>query len=532
MSISPSPYIIGPAVRQTADFFGRAEQARQFYATLAGAQLQCVSVLGLRRAGKTSFLQYVAHPAVLRAHVPDAARYAMVYVDVSACDSPEAFYGRVYRQLLPLVSPETARRAVPQRADVYAVESLLYETGERRVVLMLDEFDRLHTADFGPAFPAELRALAGVWDYELAYVTASYWDLYRLGEFVGMPATSPFYNIFYPTPIYLAGLSPTELEELVRVPAGRVGVAVEDEDVAVVREVAGSLPFFVQATAAAWLGARARGRPLDRQELAQRLASEMGPYFEQWWHHFSDVEQDVLASVALGRPPDRLAYDAAEVERAVTRLRHYGLLVATGGDLWLDGQLFPLWLASRGARPRVAVRSGGDNGAKALPGEDERRQMLQVVRATGRRHARLAPDERGDEDTLCARFLAELGPAVTGESPGLVCRRPAGQEIVVCAGETAVMAAHCVTWQGQKALLAAVAHLLARQSPTQAALVVFARGRSFAAVVDAVARAMPHAPGFIAFDGRQDDGWLNFRLRGNAGEETRLAVMVFALSSA
>lgn len=340
------PYIVGPPVRLPTDFYGRARQTQQFFDTLAGPQVQCVSVLGLRRAGKTSFLQYIAHPEVMAAHLPNAARTIMIPIDMSVCRSPGEFYGRVLRRLQGHLAPRAAAEPAAT-ADVYAVESSLYELAGRRVVLLLDEFDQLRAADYGQEFLAELRALAGVWDYELGYVTASYWDLYRLGNFVGLPDTSPFYNIFYPTPIYLSGLSPAELDDLVRVPARRVGIAAADEDVAFVRHIAGSLPFFVQATAAVWLSYKLHDRPPDRREVIQRLSSEMGPYFEQWWRNFSDVERDVLAAVTAEKPVARLPYGEGEVAAAADRLTRYGVLAATGERLWADSLLFGQWVRER-----------------------------------------------------------------------------------------------------------------------------------------------------------------------------------------
>lgn len=353
-----TPYIVGPPVRLPTDFFGRAAQTRQFFDMLAGPQIQCVSVLGLRRAGKTSFLQHVAHPEVMAAYLGDADRYIMVHVDLSACKTPDDFYGRVGRRLLGALSPERAAQSVPAPADAYAIESLLYDLADRRVVLLLDEFDQLRTADFGGDFLVELRALAGVWDYELGFVTASYWDLFRLGTFVGLPVTSPFYNIFHPTPIYLSGLSAVELDDLVRVPARRVGIAADDTDVAYVRRIAGSLPFFVQATAAIWLIARLDSQRSDEGEVIGRLISEMGPYFEQWWRNFNDVEREALLAIAQEKPVERLPYGEAEVVAAVQRLRHYGIVVATGGGLWIDGLLLQRWLCQNVARPapRGSVR--------------------------------------------------------------------------------------------------------------------------------------------------------------------------------
>ncbi len=337
-----TPYIVGPPVRLPTDFFGRAVQTRQFYDLLAGPQAQCVSVLGLRRAGKTSYLQHVAHPAVMGGYLSDTERYLMIYVDVSACKTPADFYARVGRRLLAALMPQATPQEPP--ADAYGIEALLYDLAGRRVVLLMDEFDQLRVADFGADFMTELRALASVWDYELSYVTASYWDLFRLGTFVGLPVTSPFYNIFHPTAIYLSGLSPAELDDLVRVPARRVGILAEDEDVAYVRRIAGSLPFFVQATATIWLTDKLDKGSGSEREVTARLVSEMGPYFEQWWRNFSDVERDTLAAVARETSLDRLPYSETEVAAAVRRLKHYGIVTATGDGLWIDGLLLQSWL--------------------------------------------------------------------------------------------------------------------------------------------------------------------------------------------
>ncbi|MCP4425777.1 MAG: ATP-binding protein, partial [Chloroflexi bacterium] len=78
-------YIVGHPIKKPADFYGRSEQTRRFFEIIGGTQAQSVSVLGLRRAGKTSFLQYVAHKDVMARYLPDPENYAMVYVDMSSC---------------------------------------------------------------------------------------------------------------------------------------------------------------------------------------------------------------------------------------------------------------------------------------------------------------------------------------------------------------------------------------------------------------------------------------------------------------
>lgn len=115
-----TPYVVGPPVRLPDNFFGRTAKPGQFFETLAGAQTHCVSILGLRRAGKTSFLQYISHPEVMASFLPNPRRYLMIYVDVSACKTAAEFYGRVYRKLLSSLPrvPAGIDRARPT-ADVY-----------------------------------------------------------------------------------------------------------------------------------------------------------------------------------------------------------------------------------------------------------------------------------------------------------------------------------------------------------------------------------------------------------------------------
>lgn len=538
------PYVVGPPVRLPTDFFGRARQTEQFFETLAGPQVQCVSVLGLRRAGKTSFLQYISHPDVMAAFLPDPHRYLMIYVDVSACKTASEFYARVYRKLLssqPRV-PAGARRALDS-ADVYDVESLLYEFGERRVVLLMDEFDQLRSADFGGDFMSELRALAGIWDYELAYVTASYWDLYRLGKFVGLPPTSPFYNIFFPTPIYLSGLSPAELDELVRVPAQRVGIVADDEDVAFVRHHAGTLPFYVQATASAWLTYKAQGRAADPEAISQRLVSEMWPYFEQWWQHFSDVERDVVSAIVQEKPVERLPYSEAEVEQAVQRLANYGAIGITGSGLWMDSALFGRWLGEYTGRSKFTpmsapmIRPSQSNGgyaSKSAPFDDTfSTRLLHIIEDVGQQFERLQSVYALKSDEQLRNHLEmALRSGLADPAGGLALTAMGKTDIVARVDGLNLYAIDCTSWLGQKGLLRSIDQVLYSLTAEQAraTVVVIVRNPELALVSEAITRAMPHHSGYLGYEGRRGARLdYRFHLNGDPHKEIPLTIVLVHL---
>lgn len=540
-----TPYVVGPPIKMPNDFFGRAGQAGQFYDALAGPQAQSVSVLGLRRAGKTSFLQHISHPQVMATHLPDSNRYVMVYVDISACKTSSDFYTRVYRKLLNAL-PRAAAGADRERsvADIYAVESLLYQFEGRRVIFLMDEFDQLRTADFGDDFMVELRALASVWDYELSYVTASYWDLFRLGKFVGLPPTSPFYNIFYPTPIYLSGLGPVELDELVRVPARRVGVVADDEDVAYVRHIAGTLPFFVQAMATVWLTNKHQGRRPNSREITQRLVSEMGPYYEQWMRNFSDVEREVLAAVIREQPVSRLAYEQPEIEEAVSRLCHYGVLTRTGDRLWPDSYLFDQWLREyvgqvKRVRPVPPVLSSfcdaGDSfvtGATSAPDQAFSECLIGGMDTAGRDIERRPGDYRDQSDEgLRDILLTSLRSTQSGIASNPVFYASGGAGILARAEGRSAFVAECSLWRGQKPFLQSVDSLFRSLTGADscATMVIFLRGQELSLVTQAIVQAMPHHPGYLGFEGHRSGSRLAYRFRAKDDPQRQVSLSVLLI---
>lgn len=538
-----TPYVVGPPVRLPGNFFGRSGQTRQFYETLAGTQTHCISVLGLRRAGKTSFLQHVSHPEVMASFLPDARRYLMIHVDVSACRTAAEFYGLVYRKLLSGL-PRASAGADRARATagVYELESLLYEFGGRRIVLLMDEFDQLRTANFDADFMTELRALAGVWDYDLAYVTASYWDNHRLGNFVGLPPTSPFYNIFYPTPIYLSGLSPADLEDLVKIPARSVGIVADDEDVAFIRHHAGTLPFFVQAVAAEWLMGKARGERPQSGQLDRRLASEMSPYFEQWWSNFSDVERDVATTVAQERPVGRLPYGEQEIDLAVDRLKCYGVLGAAGDHLWPDSSLFAHWLrefkSSEKRRPAKRItpltpvmttqRSGPAETDTAATVRQIYARVPQMIEDVAAQFARLPGIyARKSDEQLRDQLLLTLQSGLDDGKNGLLVFPMGRYDVGIRLREEGVVAIKCHTWAGQKGFLSDVDQLVGFSAAydTGVVLLTLVRNPEFAAVASAIAQAMPHHAGYVGSNGKRDDRQ-DYRLRVNDEPNREVSVSI------
>jgi hypothetical protein len=340
------PYIVGPPVRHPNDFYGRSAELARFFEIIGGIQTQSISVRGVRRAGKTSFLHHVSHPDVVARYLSQPERYVLIYIDISSCRTPADFYQRVQQQLVQSVngrsiSPQQGSTITP--ATLYEVENLLRQYPQYRFVLLLDEFDHMHTDTFGQDFLVELRALTGMWESDVACVTASYWDLYHLGSKVGLPPTSPFYNIFYPTPLFLPGLVTEAAVSLIQQPAQQAHVDFEPEQVDQILQMGGTLPFFVQATAAKWYQMVRAGRSPNMALIQQQLMAEMAHYFGQWWRYFQQPEREALSLLAQQQARGGVA-DTAVAANVLYNLQNYGLVVLERSRLFINGDLFAHWI--------------------------------------------------------------------------------------------------------------------------------------------------------------------------------------------
>lgn len=350
-------YIVGHPIKHPADFYGRHEQVTRFFEIIGGRQAQSVSILGVRRAGKTSFLQYVAHPDIMAHYLPNPEQYNMIYLDMSSCKTPADFYYRLLQRLkMSLGKAETDflwKESPLGQTKLYDIEAYLCQFPETRIVLLLDEFDHLRTEAFTHDFLTELRAMTGVLEYDLACVTASYWDLYTLGSRLGLPPTSPFYNIFYPTPVYMSALELPEAASLIDMPAAKGGVTFSEDELRDIQELAGSLPFFLQATAAKWFRYKRTGKSPNAEVTRQQLAADLAPYFDQWWHNFTSSERQVLLAVGEERPLTSVALPSIELDAIVRRLRGYGLLYQADSWVHINGRIFQTWIRQYAQRPQV-----------------------------------------------------------------------------------------------------------------------------------------------------------------------------------
>jgi hypothetical protein len=243
-----NPFTTQGMIRDPRLFFGRTAELAAIWDYLR--KDANVSIVAERRMGKSSLLWYVKEiaPRELGREAP----FEIHYLDLELVAEAEEFFSRMAEMLK--TTGDTTR-------------DLERALAQRRLVLCLDEFDR--TAG-NPAFPADffavLRGLSQV--PNLTLVVATKTPLIDFSANGSM--TSPFYNIFPPTPVTLGPLTDDEARTLLAQTAARAEIKFDDTLLANAIKLAQGLPWHLQL-----LGSHLVETRMDWDEAERRFRASL-----------------------------------------------------------------------------------------------------------------------------------------------------------------------------------------------------------------------------------------------------------------
>ena len=301
------PFLAGPPITDDFRFFGRHQQREQIAEALT--RCQPVQLLGERRMGKTSLLQWVERH--IETHHPGRA---VAWVDAGALAdrSPAGLVRAIERDLGVDQVSATAGEAL---------ESLL------PLVLLVDEAAALAAPGHGfdASFLGLLRA-AGQ-RQELAWLSTSHADLHAL--FKEDHLTSPFLNDSLK--LTVGALEKEAAEAL-------LSQGLTPDQAAVALKEAGRLPYPLQWIADALFFEHPPGSAADA------LREAMETTYDSWWRSVEDEEKRLLGACVEGvamaelTDPDR---------RRLRRLVDRGLAVEEEGRFTLPGAAWRDFVAER-----------------------------------------------------------------------------------------------------------------------------------------------------------------------------------------
>jgi hypothetical protein len=304
-----NPFTYGNPIRDPSRFYGRKWEVQQIVGRLLSSAFESTSVVGERRIGKTSLLNYISHPEVAAKLGLDPDKYVMLYIDFQglADITPTRFWQRVLRKMARTLEDAELKEAVNQvraqeEIELFDLEDLFDLAADKgwKVVLLFDEFEYItQNANFNVDFFSGLRALAT--HYPVALITSTRRELVELchsDEIKG----SPFFNIF--GNVVLKPMSGEEVDELLdgSLADSPFPLAAEDRDY--LHRLAGRQPIFVQMAGYFLYEAHQRGYEGEdlQQFVEENFAQQADPHLTYQWTHSTESEKiTLLALMALGR---------------------------------------------------------------------------------------------------------------------------------------------------------------------------------------------------------------------------------------
>lgn len=349
-NVSVSPFIVGPPVLDPARFHGRRREVTDFFAVLRAPQLVPVSVVGVARSGKTSYLRHVSNDAIAQTELLTLAQEGrptiIAYADLGPVKELADLHERIVDAVRRSLPAQPASRAVNlvDKSSRSVDDFLSTVRAKSRLVILLDDFD---TPSRFPWFADALQWLRSLVDERLVWVTATVHDIATglCAQDVSSCA-SPFCGIFRPARIVLGALDEEDCIELICGEAATALLVVSREEALAIRGLAGGLPYFIQEAAGLWLKCRTNGcdsRSLVECVPATCLALRRSGVFDGVWRHLSTAQQSLLESAALQDVPARGEQMTGE-EAQLVRL---GLLEELAGVIRPPGRALRQWLVHR-----------------------------------------------------------------------------------------------------------------------------------------------------------------------------------------
>lgn len=357
-----NPFSYGNPIRDPDRFYGRRWEVQQIVGRLLSSAFESTSVVGERRLGKTSLLNYLSHPQVAPTLGLTLDKYVMVYIDFQglADITPTRFWKRVLGKMSRNLEDDELKESVRQvrgleEIELFDLEDLFDSVADKglKTVLLFDEFEYItRSPNFGMDFFSGLRALAI--HYPIAIVTSTREELVELchsNEIKG----SPFFNIF--GHVVLKPLNAEEVDELIDGSLADAPFPLAAEERGYLHRLAGRQPMFVQMAGYFLFEAHQRGYVADElyEFVDENFAQQADPHFTYQWNRSTESEKiTLLALLALTRAQkeDDSAPDLEAVAKLHPRAKHNlrdlatrGFVVEDEGRYSLCSSVLAEWIA-------------------------------------------------------------------------------------------------------------------------------------------------------------------------------------------
>ncbi|MDI6794515.1 MAG: hypothetical protein QME81_16885 [bacterium] len=315
-----NPFYRRKTLTDINQFYGRKEEIKKVFSLIRVAE-SC-SLIGERRIGKSSFLQYIIHPQTRASYGLPLERYIVGYFDFLGYTNltPSDFWNLILEELSYEINDEKLslkieemRKSEIKLQDLSRLMKELHQKGFQTTIL-LDEFEyAASNPNFDLSFFGGLRNLST--NCGLAYVIASTNDLLEL-YYVKNVIGSPFFNIF--TNVFLGPFPEDEALELIKSPLEESCVSFSEKDVDFIFKIAGLHPFFLQLACYHLFDAY-KSKQLKEEEARFRhtlanFKNDALRHFKYYWDNSNDEEKIIFAALSILEQRDSRGFRRGELE--------------------------------------------------------------------------------------------------------------------------------------------------------------------------------------------------------------------------
>jgi hypothetical protein len=304
-----NPFTYGNPISSPSRFQGRQYEVGEIFSRLRNAEFESSSLVGERRMGKTSLLNYLTNPQVRHSYGLDPSKYIFVYADLQALDrdtTPTRLWQYLLGKMEQCCYDVDVKQALKKMHGVTSFDSFMLtdlfsslDAKGQYVVFLLDEFENVtENPHFDPSFFYGLRSLAI--HRHLALITSSRRELIELCH-SDLVRASPFFNIFANFNLYLFDKAEAQAMIARFLQGSTVNFAPGELDT--IFRFAGYHPYFLQVACHFLFEAYTKNMNAgDRLQFVQKKYIEQAnPHFKDYWQHSSDQEKIILTALALLR---------------------------------------------------------------------------------------------------------------------------------------------------------------------------------------------------------------------------------------
>ena len=296
---SKNPYMNRVTIKNINEFYGRQNEINKIYSRIGASRPQSISIVGERRIGKSSLLNYIYHPLNRSKYLKNPDEHIFIFIDFQEKRGIQLaqFFEAIYECLMDEFDGGLELNVPPDYNGFKKVVGTLDSKG-LKLILIFDEFEVItKSTDFNTEFYSYARSIAN--NFNLSYIVSSGRNLQTLCHSKEI-SDSPFFNIF--SNLTLTQFSEEEAVDLITMPAEKSGISMTNH-VPLILDMGGYYPFFLQMVCAAFFEHLKEGTPIGKKEIEQiheEVFDEAKVHFQQIWDICDQDQREVLLLLCKG----------------------------------------------------------------------------------------------------------------------------------------------------------------------------------------------------------------------------------------